>query len=160
MSGRGRIVAVCASPGKGTPKDAVRRGELVADHGLAGDAHAGPGDRQISILAHEDIEDFKLRVPDLEPGAFGENLVIGGVDLAALGVGSRLAVGAAELEISRIGKECHHACSIRERAGDCIMPRRGVFAVVRRGGPVAPGDAVTVLHAAPHAEPMDLEDLA
>ncbi|HPF69179.1 MAG TPA: MOSC domain-containing protein [Candidatus Krumholzibacteria bacterium] len=144
MTVNGTVIAVCRSEAKGTPKDAVPRADLVVQHGLQGDAHAGPGDRQVSILAHEDIEDFKRRVPDLAPGAFGENLVIAGLDLAALGIGSRLVVGGAELEISRIGKECHHACTIRERAGDCIMPRRGLFAVVVAGGPVVAGDAVVV----------------
>lgn len=152
----GTVVAVCVSPAKGTPKDPVGCAELVAGHGLAGDAHAGPGDRQVSILAHEDVEAFKLRVPDLAAGAFGENLVLAGLDLDALGPGSRLAVGTAELEVTRLGKECHHACVIRERAGDCIMPRRGLFAVVVRGGAVAPGAAASVLRACPRPA-ADLE---
>lgn len=150
----GTVVAVCISPRKGTPKDPVRKALLAAGRGLAGDAHAGPGERQVSILAHGDIEDFKRRVPDLAPGAFGENLVLDGLDLGALGPGSRLAVGDAELEITRLGKDCHHDCEIRRRAGDCIMPRRGLFAVVVRGGEVAAGDAAAVLRAVPRpAEP-------
>jgi len=145
----GTVTAVCLSARKGTPKDAVDRAELVAGHGLAGDAHAGPGDRQVSILARADIDAFKRRVPDLADGAFGENLVLAGLDLAALGPGSRLAVGAAVLRITRLGKDCHHDCAIRRAAGDCIMPRRGLFAVVVKGGAVAPGDPARVLHAAP-----------
>ncbi len=148
----GTVAAVCLSVRKGTPKDAVPRAELVAGHGLAGDAHAGPGDRQVSILARADIDAFKERVPDLVDGAFGENLVIAGLDLAALGPGSRLAVGAAALRITRLGKDCHHDCAIRRAAGDCIMPRRGLFAVVETGGAVAVGDPVRVLHAAPRTD--------
>lgn len=147
----GTVIAVCVSAHKGTPKGAVARAELMAGLGLGGDAHAGPGDRQVSILGHEDIVAFKVRVPELVAGAFGENLVLGGLDLGALGPGSRLAVGGAELEITRLGKDCHHDCEIRRRAGDCIMPRRGLFAVVVRGGTVAPGDPAAVLHAVPRA---------
>ncbi len=153
------VRAVCVSARKGTPKNAVTHADLVTDHGLRGDAHAGPGDRQVSILGHEDIEAFKTRVPDLAPGAFGENLVVAGLDLAALGPGSRLAVGAAELEITRLGKDCHHDCEIRRRAGDCIMPRRGVFAVVVRGGTAAPGDPVAVLRAVPRCDATEPETL-
>ena len=155
---KGTVAAVCLSVAKGTPKAAVPRAELVADHGLAGDAHAGPGDRQVSILARADIDDFKQRVPTLADGAFGENLILAGLDLAALGPGSRLAVGEAELVITRLGKDCHHDCAIRRAAGDCIMPRRGLFAVVARGGAVAPGDPARVLHVVPRGEAITLEE--
>jgi molybdenum cofactor synthesis domain-containing protein len=116
-----------------------------ADHGIEGDAHAGAGHRQVSLLEDVDIETIRSRGLELAPGAFGENVVVHGVAMANLGVGSRVRVGEAELEISQIGKVCHERCAIYERAGDCIMPRAGVFARVARSGVVRTGDAVAVV---------------
>jgi len=130
---------------KGTQKHAVPSALLRADHGLEGDAHAGPGHRQVSLLHSADIDLMRAKGLELEPGAFGENLVVSGLDIDALGLGSRLAVGDAELEITQIGKECHSRCAIYHTTGDCIMPRRGRFAVVLRGGEVTSGAPVRVL---------------
>lgn len=130
---------------KGTQKHAVPSALLRADHGLEGDAHAGPGHRQVSLLHSADIDLMRAKGLELEPGAFGENLVVSGLDIDALGLGSRLAVGEAELEITQIGKECHSRCAIYHTTGDCIMPRRGRFAVVLRGGEVTSGAPVRVL---------------
>lgn len=147
MNKVGRIAAVCLSEKKGTVKTAVSCAVLEAGRGFSGDAHAGDWHRQVSLLDTADIEMMRAKgLPDLAHGAFGENLVLDGVDLASLGLGSRLAVGAeAELEISQRGKVCHSRCAIYHRTGDCIMPRNGVFARVARGGEVAAGDQVRVL---------------
>ena len=146
MNECGTVQAICLSEEKGTVKTAVQRSVLEAGQGFAGDAHAGDGHRQISLLAADDVEAMRAKgLPDLAPGAFGENLVVAGVDLAALGLGSRLAIGAdAVLEISQRGKVCHSRCAIYHRTGDCIMPRNGVFARVVEGGVVACGDPVRV----------------
>ena len=32
-------------------------------------------------------------------------------------------------------------CAIRQQVGDCIMPRRGVFCRILKGGVVKPGDS-------------------
>ena len=136
----GTIVAICTSPAKGTAKTNVGRGELVADWGLAGDAHAGHWHRQISLLSADKVRDFNARGAQVEDGAFGENLLVEGIDFAALPVGTRLRCGQALLEITQIGKTCHHDCAIRQRVGDCIMPREGVFARVLRGGEIAVGE--------------------
>ncbi len=141
----GIVEQVCVSERKGTQKHAVPAAVLRADHGLEGDAHAGPGQRQVSLLHDADIDLMRAKGLELEPGAFGENLVVSGLDIDVLGLGSRLAVGEAELEITQIGKECHSRCAIYHTTGDCIMPRRGRFAVVLRGGEVASGTPVRVL---------------
>jgi len=141
----GVVAFVCVSDRRGIPKRAVEGARLVADHGIEGDAHAGSWHRQVSLLDAADIDGMRSAELELEPGAFGENLVVSGLDLAALGVGSRLAVGEAELVISQVGKVCHSRCAIYVRTGDCIMPRRGLFARVVNGGEVATGDAVEVL---------------
>ena len=141
----GELAAVCISASKGQQKVAVERGVLSAGHGLEGDAHAGNWHRQVSLLAEADVDTMRARGLTLEHGAFGENLVVRGVDLETLCLGARLSVGPrAVLQITQRGKECHARCAIYEQAGDCIMPRLGLFARVRRGGPIAPGDAVAV----------------
>ena len=143
---RGRILAVCLSARKGTVKRPVTQARLVAERGLAGDAHAGPGERQVSLLAQESVDLLRDRLPDLAPGDFGENLTTAGLRLAGLPVGARLRAGPrALLEITRIGKECHHGCAIYRQIGDCVMPREGVFARVVRGGTVRQGDALILL---------------
>jgi molybdenum cofactor synthesis domain-containing protein len=142
--GSGVVRHICVSSDKGTLKQVVQRAVLRTEHGLEGDAHAGPGHRQVSLLDERDIDAMRAKGLDLEPGAFGENLVTAGSELGDLGIGTRLRVGEAELEITQIGKVCHDRCEIYRRAGDCIMPRVGVFTRVIRGGAVAPGSSIDV----------------
>lgn len=148
-----RVVSVNLSPEKGTPKTPVAQAELVAGHGLKGDAHAGPWHRQVSLLAVESVDAMRATcaVP-LPCGVFGENLDVQGFSLAALPVGARLRVGPCLLEVTQLGKECHHDCAIRQQVGHCVMPTEGVFARVLEGGAVRPGDELR-LEAANRAEP-------
>jgi len=142
----GTLAYVCVSETKGKTKHAVERAVLRADHGIEGDAHAGRGHRQVSILDVADIEGMRRPGLALEPGAFGENLALEGITLSELGLGSRLRIGqSTELTISQIGKPCHTPCAIYAAAGDCIMPRMGLFATVTEGGEVRPGDPVVVV---------------
>ena len=141
-----RIVAVCTSEAKGERKKNIEQGTLEKGFGLAGDAHGGDWHRQVSLLAMESIEKMCAAGLDVGPGDFAENLTTQGVDLYSLPVGTRLQVGAqALLEITQIGKECHDRCAIYHQAGDCVMPREGIFAVVLKGGDVKSGDEVVVL---------------
>ncbi|MCR4926813.1 MAG: MOSC domain-containing protein [Lachnospiraceae bacterium] len=154
----GIITAVCISEKKGTPKKDIGSCMLVKEFGLAGDAHAG-SERQVSLLPTESVERFralmKARTEDLndlvriEDGAFGENLQTFGLDYSQLKIGTRLRVGKALLEVTQIGKECHAGCVIRNLAGDCIMPREGVFARVLEGGVVKKGDNVSIYETKP-----------
>jgi MOSC domain-containing protein YiiM len=137
-----RVVAVNVSGRKGERKTPVPKATLVPDHGVERDAHAGPGHRQVSLLAAESIAKMKEKGVDVGPGDFAENVTVEGIDLTALKVGDRLIVGEALVEISQIGKECHDRCAIYFQAGDCVMPREGVFARVLLGGKVAAGDRV------------------
>ncbi len=106
------------------------------DHGIEGDAHAGPWHRQVSLLAGEAVDIMKAKGLDLAAGAFGENIVTRGVDWSRARVGERITIGDVELEITQIGKECHSRCAIYYAAGDCIMPRQGIFAKVLTGGTI------------------------
>jgi MOSC domain-containing protein YiiM len=136
MKKRFKITSLNISKEKGTVKTPVERVLLVEGRGIDGDAHAGPGKRQVSLLAEEDIDTMRASPGELPAGVFAENVTTRGVDLSSLPVGTRLTVGEAVLEISQIGKECHAGCAIRERIGDCVMPRKGVFAVVIEGGEI------------------------
>lgn len=139
----GVIKAVCISERKGTAKDDVREIELIENHGLAGDSHAGDWHRQVSLLSYDKVRAFeKLADFSLESGAFGENLLVEGIDLSALPIGTRLVIGEVVLEVTQIGKECHHGCEIRRQVGDCIMPREGIFARVLVGGRIQVGDGI------------------
>ena len=141
----GTIRAVCTSETKGIQKRERERVELRPDWGIGDDAHAGAWHRQVSLLAYEKVADFKARGADVDNGAFGENLVVEGIDLRNLPLGTRLRSGEVELELTQIGKECHARCAIYPQMGDCIMPREGVFCRVITGGTLAPGDPLDVI---------------
>ena len=130
----GTVKAVCISEKKGTPKKNIGEALFIEDYGVEKDAHAGKWHRQVSLLSYDKIEEFRARGAEVEDGAFGENLVVEGIDFRSLPVGTRLCCGEVILEMTQIGKECHHSCQIYQKMGDCIMPREGVFARVIRGG--------------------------
>ena len=142
---RGRVRAICISKERGTEKQAVPEGHFLVDFGIQGDAHAGNWHRQVSLLSYDKVEAFNQRGADVSDGAFGENLVVEGIDFASLPVGTRLCAGTAQLEMTQIGKECHSHCAIYKRMGECIMPREGVFARVIQEGIIRPGDDMTAI---------------
>lgn len=140
MNMRGKIEGICVSREKGTEKTAVSEARLVENYGIEGDAHAGTWHRQVSILSYEKEEEFNRQGANVGFGSFGENLIVSGVDVHELPVGTKLIIGEAVLEITQIGKECHNHCNIYKRMGRCIMPHVGVFAKVINGGLIKPGD--------------------
>lgn len=141
---KGIIKAVCLSEAKGTEKRPVASVTLIANHGLSGDAHAGNWHRQVSLLSADKVDEFNARGGKAEIGAFGENILVSGIDFKSLPVGSILRAGEVVLKMSQIGKECHSHCQIFHRVGDCIMPREGVFATVEHGGELHAGMELTV----------------
>jgi MOSC domain-containing protein YiiM len=143
LPGPGTVVSVNLSPRKTMRKTPGERGTLVLDRGFEDDAHAGDWHRQVSLLAQESIDTMRAKGLDVGAGDFAENITTSGIDLLALPVGSVLRIGDdVVLEISQIGKVCHTKCAIYYQAGDCVMPREGLFAVVREAGDVAVGDKV------------------
>lgn len=140
MKGKFSVLSVNISEEKGEKKKPVEGIELRPGHGLVGDAHAGDWHRQVSLLADEDIETMRGRGVALHPGDFAENITTRGVPLASLPVGTRLRIGSAVLQVTQIGKECHHGCAIRKAVGDCVMPRMGIFCEVVEGGRVSRDD--------------------
>jgi cyclic pyranopterin phosphate synthase len=140
----GTVVAINVSATRGERKKAVSEAILRADHGVETDAHAGEWHRQVSLLAQESIDKMTAAGLDVGPGDFAENITVHGVEVAALPIHTTLDVGGALVEVTQIGKECHTRCAIYQQAGDCVMPKEGVFVRVLRGGRVAPGDPVRV----------------
>ncbi|MGI5970879.1 MAG: MOSC domain-containing protein [Oscillospiraceae bacterium] len=140
----GKIVAVCISEKKGTQKRNVGSARVIEDWGFENDAHAGKWARQVSLLSNEKVEAFRARGAEVDSGAFGENLVVEGIDFARLPVGTRFTCNDVLLELTQIGKECHSGCAIYQKMGECIMPREGVFCRVLRGGVVSVGDELKI----------------
>jgi MOSC domain-containing protein YiiM len=141
----GEVLAVCTSTRKGIRKKDVGQGELRPDWGLVGDAHAADWHRQVSLLAWESIEKMRAVGLNVGCGSFAENITTKGLSLVDLPVGTRLRLGGALVEVTQIGKECHDRCAIYYQAGDCVMPREGIFVRVCEGGSVHTGDAIEVL---------------
>ncbi|SHO52208.1 MOSC domain-containing protein [Desulfopila aestuarii] len=142
-----RVKAISISDRKGMRKKNIDAVTLVENFGLENDAHGGKWHRQVSLLAEESIEFMRKKGLDVVAGNFAENITTEGIDLCSLTVGTHLRIGITELIISQLGKVCHHPCAIYHQAGDCVMPREGIFGVVIKGGKIAVGDEIEVLEA-------------
>ena len=142
---KGQVLAVCTAQRKGIRKRDVGQAELRPDWGIVGDAHAADWHRQVSLLAWESIEKMRAVGLNVGAGSFAENITTAGLSLVDLPVGTRLRLGQALVEVTQIGKECHDRCAIYYQAGDCVMPREGIFVRVREGGLVCNGDTIQVL---------------
>ena len=141
----GKVLAVCISEKKGTEKQNVGSAKFIEDWGIENDSHAGKWHRQVSLLSHEKIEAFRARGAEVIDGAFGENLVVEGIDFRSLPVGTKFRCNDVVLELTQIGKECHSGCAIFQKMGECIMPREGVFSRVHHGGVISVGDELEIL---------------
>ena len=141
----GKIISLNISREKGVNKEPVESVAVKVDHGMVGDAHAGDWHRQISLLAEESIDFMRAKGLELAPGAFAENITTEGIDLAHLPIGTRMGNGEVVLEVTQIGKKCHHGCDIFKQVGDCIMPREGIFTQVIVPGMLRRGDSLDLL---------------
>jgi MOSC domain-containing protein YiiM len=141
----GTVIAVCTSEQKGTQKKNVGTATFVEDWGIEHDAHAGKWHRQVSLLSHDRVEEFRARGAQVADGAFGENLVVAGYDFKSMPIGTKFRCNDVLLELTQVGKECHSHCEIYKVMGDCIMPREGVFTRVLHGGTISVGDTLTVV---------------
>lgn len=139
------IKAISISDRKGKRKDNIAKSRLIENFGLENDAHGGQWHRQVSFLAQESIDTMREKGLDVVAGNFAENITTQGIDLTSLKVGSHLTIGETELIISQLGKICHDRCAIYHQAGDCVMPREGIFGIVVKGGTIEVGDNVTLL---------------
>ncbi len=140
------VVSVNISEVKGIRKHPVPYIDVKCHHGIVGDAHAGDWHRQISLLAEESIDTMRSACPiELDDGIFAENINTRGIDLKHIPVGTRLRVGDTELEVTKIGKQCHSDCAIKKATGKCVMPTDGIFAIVIEEGRIQAGDEIEIL---------------
>lgn len=143
---KGIIVAVCTSEKKGTRKKNVGQALLKPNWGIVGDAHAANWHRQVSLLAMESIHKMREAGLNVGPGDFAENLTVAGLGIMSdFPVGTRFRIGQSEVEVTQIGKLCHTRCAIYQLAGDCVMPREGIFVKVLKEGTVKVGDTIEVI---------------
>lgn len=140
----GTVIAVCISEKRGTQKKNIGKAIFRENWGIENDAHAGDWHRQVSLLSYDKIQAFRAKGADVTDGAFGENLVVEGIDFRNLPVGTLLECNGVLLEMTQIGKECHSHCQIYQKMGECIMPTEGVFARVLIGGTISAGDQMEV----------------
>lgn len=141
-----KVLAVCVSDRKGVQKRPVESAVLIKEHGIEGDAHAGPWHRQVSLLAQESIDKMTaMGIEGLDSGKFAENITTEGIVLHELPVGTKLRIGETLHEVTQIGKECHTKCAIYHKVGKCIMPTEGIFTRVLEAGEIRPGDEIAIL---------------
>lgn len=141
----GKVTAICISEKRGTQKHKVDSALLVTNWGIQDDAHAGNWHRQVSILDQEQIDAFNAKGADVAPGAFGENIIVSGINVLSLPIGSHIQIGETLLEITQRGKECHDHCQIYYKMGECIMPKTGMFTRVIKGGNIKVNDEVKII---------------
>lgn len=140
------VVAICISEVRGIQKHEIPEAFFRVDHGIDGDAHAGTWHRQISLLGVESVAKLQEKIAfELKHGAFAENVLVEGMTVYKLPIGTKLRIGEALCEVTQIGKECHNDCAIRKAAGDCVMPREGIFVKVLESGMVKKGDTVEIV---------------
>jgi len=141
----GKVVSINISSQKGVRKKPIKETMIELNYGVEGDAHASSKwHRQVSLLAIESIKKMQALGLKVNPGDFAENITTEGINLPELPVGTNITIGEVELEVSQIGKECHTRCNIYYEAGDCIMPKEGIFAKVLKGGKIKKGDEIVV----------------
>lgn len=136
----GKVIAVCISEKRGTEKKNINECTVIEGYGIENDAHGGNWHRQISLLSYDKVLDFNKRGGNVQDGAFGENILVEGIDFKTLPIGTKFKSNDVVLELTQIGKKCHSHCEIFKRVGDCIMPREGVFTQVVHGGKIKVGD--------------------
>lgn len=140
----GKVIAVCISEKRGTVKKNVQECNVVEGYGLENDAHGGNWHRQVSLLSYDKVLDFNKQGGNVTDGDFGENILVEGFDFKTLPIGTRFKCNDVILELTQVGKKCHHQCEIFHRVGDCIMPREGVFTKVIHGGKIKVGDEFNI----------------
>lgn len=141
-----KVLGINISEVKGVVKTPVDKAYLKIDFGLQGDAHGGNWHRQVSLLGIESVNKIREKaIIELTPGIFAENITTEGIILYELPIGTRLCVGQAMVEVTQIGKECHKGCTVMKTAGDCVMPREGIFAKVIEEGWIEPGDEIRII---------------
>jgi len=162
------VLAVSIKDQPGIPKHEVKNIQLLEGFGVEGDYHAGkyvrhrylvkkdptrPNHRQILLIDNHILSDLKDKGIELEPGSMGENIIVGGLDMMSLPIGTRLEIGECLLELSEVRDPCAQLndshpdlfrAVINEQDGETIY-NAGIFARILKGGTVNPGDQVRII---------------
>lgn len=147
-TGRGvEITGIYKAPMPG--QVGILRLGVVGD--FIGDAknHGGP-DQAVFIYCEPDYAWWSRQLGrPLEPGTFGENLTVGGLESAHLTIGDRLEMGTVVLEATAPRTPC---MTLARRMGDPMFVKRyrraerpGVYCRVIQEGVVRAGDLVRVV---------------
>jgi MOSC domain-containing protein YiiM len=140
-----KVLSINISDKTGVIKLPVEKAEFI-EGGIKGDAHFGLDEiRQVSLLADESVDKMRTMGLNLGAGVFAENITTQGIELKTLPIGTKLKIGGTIQEVSKIGKECHHGCAIKQQTGTCVMPTEGIFTKVLQGGIIKAGDTIEVL---------------
>lgn len=140
-----KVISINISDKTGVVKHPVEQAEFIAG-GIKGDAHCGLDDiRQVSLLADESVDKMRAMGLTLGAGVFAENITTEGIELKTLPIGTKLKIGETIQQVSKIGKECHHGCAIKQQTGTCVMPTDGIFTIVLQGGIVKVGDSIELI---------------
>jgi len=140
-----KVLSINISDKTGVIKLPVEQAEFIKG-GIKGDAHCGLDEvKQVSLLADESVDKMRAKGLKLTAGVFAENITTQGIELKTLPIGTKLKIGETVQEVSRIGKECHHGCAIKQQTGTCVMPTEGIFTRVLQGGIVKAGDSIEIL---------------
>lgn len=140
-----KVLAINTSDKKGVIKNPVEEALFIEDFGIQGDAHGGTDIRQVSLLAEESVNKMRAQGLTLKYGDFAENITTVGIELHTLPIGTKLKIGETLQKVSKIGKECHHGCAIKQKIGQCIMPTEGIFTKVIKGGKIKTGDTIEII---------------
>ena len=141
-----KVLSINTSEKKGVIKNSVTEANFLEGKGIEGDAHCGLDDiKQVSLLANESVNKMRAMGLELIAGAFAENITTEGIELKTLPIGTKLQIGDTIQEVSRIGKECHTGCAIKQQTGTCVMPTEGIFTKVIKGGVVKTGDEIVFI---------------
>jgi molybdopterin adenylyltransferase len=141
-----RVISVNTSAerkARKVPRESVM---LLKGHGIEGDAHAGEGRRQVSILSDGSMGKMRARGIDTSPGCCGENIDAGECrELYTMLPGVSFRIGdSARVRITEVGKDNSDGHADNVIQGN-IFPEEGIFAEVLEGGEVRPGDGMTAL---------------
>ncbi len=165
--GSGTVLAVCLKADPGIPKIPVDSIQLLKKLGVEGDYHAGKYVRH-RYLAKKDPQQLNVRHVllidnlilgrlsdqgiNLLPGELGENIILNGIDLMSLDLGTKLKIGQALLEISEIRHPCHQLNyahpdvleSVIIKTAEGEVYRAGMFARILIGGEITSGAQVVI----------------
>ena len=152
-------------------KEIQKKINLIAMHGVEGDAHAGkyvkhrsrvkkdPSQlniRQVHLMSSELLDELRMAGHNVKPGELGENITTVGIDLTNLPKGTILKIGSeAEVEITGLREPCKQIEDFQDGLLKRVISKNnqgkldvksGVMSIVTQGGTVRPGDIIKIIY--------------